>query len=66
MVLCLTSILLQCDVASLCIWFRAREIRGRTLEDEPLRCLKMSRTRQLATRCHITDLLIPQAIHFKF
>jgi hypothetical protein len=36
MVAYLTSLLLQCDVASLCIWFRAREICGRTLEDETI------------------------------
>jgi hypothetical protein len=28
------SLLLQCDVALLEIWFRAREICGHTLEDE--------------------------------
>jgi len=34
MVVYLTSLLLQCDVASMGIWFQAREICGHTLEDE--------------------------------
>ena len=65
MVVYLTSLLLQCDVASMGIWFQAREICGHTLGDETIALPRKMENQYQATRRHIPDLPIPQSIYIE-